>query len=213
MWSEITLTFQECNRWIYFCWTPESSRCPFPCMKDKRCPQSGTKMNTLKWSQHLPDFRSPRQTLRKTDPLRRRVWDGRRHDLITLQGKWLRLQRVVVVIVFLLVLAGVVRLVRVLLVERVQIVLFYERLHRTWDMFKKKRLKIDVNRLDAVMTLWSLLARRCCCSMRSDADAGGDAALILLTTQMLSSGSGGRSSVARILTLLLCNCSNPPRVN
>ncbi len=84
----------------------------------------------------LPDFRSPWQTFGKTDPLRGGVWDGRRHDLITLQRERLRLQRVVIVVIFLFVLAGVISFIWVLLVKCIQIVLLYKRLK------KKTNLKI-----------------------------------------------------------------------
>lgn len=78
----------------------------------------------------LPDFRSPRQTLGKTDPLRGRMRNGRRHDLIALQRERLRLQRVVIVVVFLFVLASVISFIWVLLVKRVQIVLLYKSLKK-----------------------------------------------------------------------------------
>ncbi len=82
----------------------------------------------------LPDFRSPRQTLGKTDPLRGGMWDGRRHDLIALHRERLRLQRVVIVVIFLFVLAGVISFIRVLLVKRIQIVLLYKRLKKKTNL-------------------------------------------------------------------------------
>lgn len=107
-------------------------------------------------SPYLPDFRSPGQTLGKTDPLRGGLGDGLRHDLITLQGKWLRLHRVIVIVVFLLVIASVIRLVWVFLVERVQIVLLYKCLQR-----RKRRMKTLLERFKMSSKLTYKLSVKC----------------------------------------------------
>lgn len=82
-------------------------------------------------SDPAPDFGSPRQAFGEGHPLRRRVRNWGRHHLVPLQGKGFRLQRVVVVVVVVFVLASVVGLVRIFLVEGVQVVLFDQRLRDT----------------------------------------------------------------------------------
>lgn len=89
-----------------------------------------------------PDFGGPRQTSWKGHPLCRRVRDRGRHHLVPLQRKRFRLQSVVVVVVVVFVLAGVVGLVRVLLVEGVQVVLFDQRLRETqWSDGRQEEIQ------------------------------------------------------------------------